>query len=93
MARKDQLKKLGMPKMPMAEQEAEMDLGMEEMDEMGAEKEMSEEEMVMDEMKEEGLASFSDAELLDELKLRGLSMNDLEEDEDMEMEDEDEDTL
>lgn len=98
MARKDTLGKLKMPEKPMAESEAEMDLGMEAgEEEMPMEDEvMPEGEMMMD---EEGLAIYSDEELLEELKLRGLSGEEMPEDEMMEDEDleelplEDEDEL
>ena len=101
MARKERLSKIKMPKMSMAEQEAEMDMelldqempeeeGLPPADENGLEPEMA-----MD--AEEGeLELFSDEELLDELKRRGLSAEaPEEEDEDeqgQEADDEDEDT-
>jgi len=81
MALKDQLSKMKMPNKSMAEQEAEMDLGLEEMDELSEEGE----EMEDEEMTEEGLGGFSDDEIIEEMKLRGLELP--LEDEELAMED------
>ena len=90
--RADKLKKLGMPKRPMAEEDAGMDFEMElgaEDEEMMDEEAGDEEEMMMD----EEVDLFEDIEddmLIEEMKKRGLAMPEEEEMEDEEEMGEDE---
>lgn len=79
--KKEMLKKMQMPKKPMAEEEAEMDLGLEmgDMEDMPMEPEMpmpeGEEEMAEGEISP--LADLGDEEIINELKSRGLSLDDI----------------
>jgi hypothetical protein len=87
-SRADKLKNLKMPSKPMAEEEVDMDLAMEEGLE-GEEGELSEEDLELaEEMPEEAgmLEEYSDEELIDEMRKRGLM--EAEEDEEMMAEEE-----
>ncbi len=90
--RANKLKDLKMPKRPMAEEEVDMDL---ELEELGAGEELPEEEGLeeMPDMEEVAgnLDEYSDDELLDEMKKRGLMPDDeMPEEEDEEGEGEEE---
>ena len=79
MARKDMLGKLGMPKKPMADMEAEQDLMLEEDMGMGEEgDELLEGEPLDEELPEElsPLDDLADDDLIAEMKKRGLSLED-----------------
>lgn len=72
--RADKLKDLQMPKKPMAEEEVDMDLAMEDLGELEGEElpeEAELEEMEMEEG-EDMFQEYSDEELLAELQKRGL---------------------
>ena len=87
--RADKLKKMGMPK-PMADNDVEMDMAIEELEMDLPEEEMSEDEMLAeDDMSSAGLdilEDVSDEDLLAEMQKRGLAaeeesdMDELEED-------------
>lgn len=68
-SRADKLKELKMPSKSMAEEEVEMDL---EMADLADEDMVAEEDMPADE--ESPLAMYSDEEILEEMKKRGLMM-------------------
>ncbi len=75
MAIKDKLSKMKMPERSMAAQDAALDLGMEP-----AEEDMMDEEEAMEMGEEMGLLEeYSDDELMQEIKKRGLSMVDMDE--------------
>jgi len=86
-SRADKLKNLQMPSRSMADEEVEMDLGMED---LGEGEELLEEGEDLLEEGAEGevsmLEEFSDEELLEELKLRGLTEGEEEEGEELDEE-------
>lgn len=87
-SRADKLKDLKMPARPMAEEEAEMDLAMEELPAMEGEELAEEGEDLADMPAEEEMAElevYSDEELMEEMKRRGLMPEEEEEAEDEEI--------
>jgi len=86
--RADKLSKMSMPKKPLAEEEADMDLGL-ELPEDDMEMPMEDDMEGLDMEGADILEDVDDMLLIEEMKKRGLSLDDGEE-EDLEMGEEDE---